>query len=159
MSSQQRSTQSSEPDSKRQIHYLGQYGTSLLNAVAKGVERELVGTELTMIDFGMMRMFLTDEEWTATELAQVLPREAPAISRRVNKMVQMGILSRRRSRSDRRVVHLRLTEEGKALTLDINRKVTAYEEKLVEGIPEEEVENLKVAAEKIFANFDRLMRE
>ena len=39
----------------------------------------------------------------------------------VTKMVDRGLMRRRRPRNDRRVVFLTLTDEGKALTLELHR--------------------------------------
>ena len=69
-------------------------------------------------------MFLTDLEWTATELAQMLSADASSISRVVSKLVERGLLSRRRPREDRRKVLLKLTEEGVALGLELHEKST-----------------------------------
>lgn len=52
---------------------------------------------------------------TAFQIATTLPVDAPAISRLVNGLFQKGLLSRRRSRSDRRTVMLRPTDAGLAL--------------------------------------------
>ena len=76
------------------------------------------------------------KEWTATEQAQVLPVEVPAISRMVSKPVDRGLLFRRRQSTDRRVVILMLTEEGQKLALALHQSVHSYEEKLTEGISE-----------------------
>ena len=117
------------------VHTLGHYATSLLHAVTKGVERETQAYNLTPLDFAIVRLFLTDREWTATELAQILPVEVSAISRIVSKLVDRGFLYRRRPKSDRRVVILKLTEEGKQKGLDLHARVHAYEERLVERYP------------------------
>ena len=107
---------------------------------------------LTPREFSMMRLFLTDEEWTATELAEVLPVEVSAISRMVSKLVDRGLLSRRRPRSDRRIVLLNLTEEGYALGLDIHRKVHAYEDMLTDGIEKEEMDAFQSVIRKVVSN-------
>ena len=51
-----------------------------------------------------------------------------------DQLVDMGLISRRRLRDDRRVVMLSLTEEGSALTLKLHQKVQEYDSRLVEGI-------------------------
>ena len=141
---------------ERPLHSLGQYATAFVNAVAKGVEYEVAPYNLTIVEFALIRLFLTEEEWTATQLSRILPVDGPAISRQVNKLTEMGLLYRRRTRNDRRIVLLRLTEKGKALGLKLHQRVHAYEESLREGIAEEELDSLRSAIIKILDNQDRL---
>ena len=141
---------------ERPLHSLGQYATAFVNAVAKGVEYEVAPYNLTIVEFALIRLFLTDEEWTTTQLSRILPVDGPAISRQVNKLTEMGLLYRRRTRNDRRIVLLRLTEKGKALGLKLHQRVHAYEESLREGIAEEELDSLRSAIIKILDNQDRL---
>ena len=138
----------------RPLHGLGQHATAFLNVVAEGVEAETKRYNLTPLDFALLRLFLADEEWTPTELASVLPVEVSAISRLVTKLVDRGLIYRRRPRRDRRVVLLKLTEEGGALALEIHRRVHAYEDSLVQGIPEEEIGNFLSTIRKILDNYN-----
>ena len=138
----------------RPLHGLGQHATALLNVVAEGVEAETKAYNLTPLDFALLRLFLTDEEWTPTELARILPVEVSAISRMVTRLVDRGLLYRRRPRSDRRVVLLKLTEGGSTLALEIHRRVHAYEDSLFQGIPEEEIENFLSTIRKVLDNYN-----
>ena len=95
-------------------------------------------------------------EWTITQLAQVLPVKAPRISRLVTKMVDRGLIRRQRLRNDRRVVFLTLTDEGKALTLELHRRVQAYDSTLSEGVSEEEMAAFLSVTSKVLANFSAL---
>ena len=63
---------------------------------------------------------------------------------------------RRRRRSDLRLVLLALTEEGKALTLELHRRVQAYDTELSEGVSGEEVAALASATSRIMANYAAL---
>ena len=141
------------------LHSLGQCAAALLNAVAKGVNRELASHGLTSMEFAMVRLFLVDKEWTATELAQVLPVEVSAISRMVSKLVDRGLLSRRRPRSDRRVVLLRLTDHGREVGLELHESVHEYEGKLIEGIDPAELDTFHTVIEKIMANSSSITRQ
>ncbi len=141
------------------LHSLGQCAAALLNAVAKGVNRELASHGLTSMEFAMVRLFLTDKEWTATELAQVLPVEVSAISRMVSKLVDRGLLSRRRPRNDRRVVLLRLTDQGREVGMELHESVHAYEDRLIDGIDPIELETLHSVIGKIMANSSYITRQ
>ena len=71
-------------------------------------------------------------------------------------MVGMGLMRRRRLRSDRRVVALALTEEGKALALELHRRVQAYDARLSEGVSEEELAVFASVLFKVMANYTAL---
>jgi len=106
----------------------------------------------------MIRLFLTDQEWTVSELSKILPMDNPAISRVVSKLVSKGILERRRPREDRRIVLLKLTEDGVSLGLELHDKLHRYEAKLVEGIPDEDIRALRSTIKKVMQNHDALDR-
>ena len=96
------------------------------------------------------------EEWTTTQLAKALPVTLSLVSRVVTKMVGMGLIRRWRRRSDRRVVILTLTQEGKALTLELHRSVQAYDARLSEGVSEEELAVFASVLSKVIANHTAL---
>ena len=135
---------------------LGECVTGLANAVARGTVDLVVPYGLIPLDFALLRLFLEREEWTTTQLAEALPVNVSRVSRVVTKMVGMGLMRRRRRRSDRRVVMLALTEEGKALTLELHRSVQTYDAKLSEGVSEEELAVFASVLSKVMANYTAL---
>ena len=137
---------------------LGACVGGLVNTVAKGMEAEVAPRGLTSLQFALLRVFLNEEEWTATQLAQVLPVHVSRISRLVNKLVEKGLMSRRRPPSDRRIVLLSLTDEGTALTSELDRRVRALDARLAEGVSEEEMEALASVTSKVVANHSSLKR-
>ncbi len=116
---------------------LGTCVAGLINVVARGMAEIVAPHGLTHIDFAVLRLFLEVEEWTTTQLAQVLPLAPSGISRTVTKLVGMGLVRRRRLLSDRRVVILTLTEEGMAMAELLQRRVQAYDASLCENICED----------------------
>ena len=63
---------------------------------------------------------------------------------------------RRRLLSDRRVVILTLTEEGTALTQDLQWRVQAYDARLSEGVSEEEMAAFISTTSKVMASYDAM---
>ena len=111
---------------------------------------------LIPLDFALLRLFREREEWTTTQLAEALPVNVSRVSRVVTKMVGMGLMRRRRRRNDRRVVMLALTEEGNALTLELHRRVLAYDARLSEGVSEEDLAVFASVLSKVMANHTAL---
>ena len=154
----QQSESEREPQAGIQPIDLGTCAVNLENASAKWVADVVAPYDLVFLDFALLKRFLRQEEWTSTQLAQILPVDASRISRLVTKLVDRGLLRRRRLRSDRRVVKLTLTEQGKALTRDLHRRVQAYEARVTEGISDEEMAAFLSTAYKILANYDAMAR-
>ena len=72
------------------------------------------------------------------------------------KLVDKGLIQRRRLRSDRRVVMLTLTEEGRALAQDLHLIVQAYDARLCDGVSEEEMAIFAAVSSKVMANYAAL---
>ena len=132
---------------------LGSCVAGLINTLAKGTADLMTPHGLIPLDFALLRFFLGNEQWTTTQLAQVLPVKISRISRVVAKLVDMSLMRRRRPRNDRRVVFLTLTGEGRALTLDLQRRVHSYEAVLSEGVDEEEMLVFASVTSKVMANY------
>ena len=129
------------------------YVAGLVNSVEKGLAKEVAPYGLTSLEFSLLRAcFEDDGEHTATQLAQILPIDGARISRLVNGLVDRGLLRRRRLRSDRRVVMLRLTEEGMDLTSHVLQSMRRYHARLTEGIGEEDMRVFVAVSSKIIAN-------
>ena len=135
---------------------LGECVTGLATAVARGMEEQVAPYNLIPLDFALLRLFLEREEWTATQLAEALPVNVSRVSRVVTKMVGMGLMRRRRLSNDRRVVMLSLTEEGKALTLELHLRVQAYDARLCESVGEEEMAVFASVTYKVMTNYTAL---
>ena len=135
---------------------LGTCVTSLVNAVARGMARIVAAHGLTHIDFALLRLFLGAEEWTTTQLAEMLPLAPSGISRSVGKLVERGLIRRRRLLSDRRVVILTLTEGGLKLTQDLHIRVQAFDSRLCEDVSEEDMAAFVSVTSRVVANYAAL---
>ena len=135
---------------------LGECVTGLANAVTRSMAELAESNGLMPLDFALLRLFLEREEWTTTQMAEALPVTLSLVSRVVTKMAGMGLMRRRRRRSDRRVVMLALTEEGKALTSELHRSVQAYDARLSEGVGEEELAVFASVLSKVMDNYTAL---
>lgn len=129
-----------------------EHATALFDTVAKRAAKEASAHGLTPLGIAAVKMFQTDSEWTATELAQLLSTNAPSISRTVNQLVNAGWLRRRRPPDDRRIVFLALTEEGNALVRELHKRAHSYERRITQGISPEELEACLSTIAKVVAN-------
>ncbi len=132
---------------------LGSSVFALVNVVAKGMEEELDPFDLQPLEFSLLRFCLGSEWTTSRDLVKVLPVDSSRISRVVEKMRARGLLSRRRHPDDRRVVRLRLTEDGRNLAMELSLRVQTRESKLMEGVSEAERNAFLSVTGKILSNY------
>ena len=131
---------------------VGGHLMSMYNAYVRGRDRLIAPYGLTANEFALLRCFIYRDEWTATQLTEILPADASRISRFVDALVKRGLLRRRRRSDDRRVVRLMLTDEGESVTRDIARLVNEYEERLMVGVTEDERTTALEVLAKVIAN-------
>ena len=137
---------------------LGRSVEGLLNALTKGVVREVAPYGLSPTEYNQLRQCMQRGNCTATDLAEVLPIDASRISRIVSRLVDMDLLVRRRLRNDRRIVMLQLSREGQELTSTVYRRIREHEARLTEGISDEEISALASITAKFLANHEALER-
>ena len=134
---------------------LGIFIADLFNALDKAMAREVAPHGITGLEYSLLWHCLEGER-TATQLAQVLPVDGSRISRVVTALVDRGLLRRRRLRTDRRIVMLRLTEEGTELASGIFQNMLRHYAILTENIDEEEMRVFASVASRIIANHDAM---
>ena len=132
---------------------LGTYVSSLANAVYKGIAAEVARYDLSPLDIQLLMICLERNECAATQLAQLLPVDASRISRIVTGLADRGLLRRRRLRSDRRVVMLRLSPHGHELTVQVAEHMQAYYARLTHGLNEREMRAFARTAQRISGNY------
>ena len=131
------------------------YVAGLVNAVEKGMAAEVTPHGLSPLEFSLLR-YCMDGERTATQLAQVLPVDGSRVSRLVTGLVDKGMLRRRRLRSDRRGVMLRLSDEGSELTSRIVENMRGYVATLTADIRAEDLSVFASVSSRIIANYDAM---
>ena len=96
-------------------HLLRQAMASLSRAAE--AEMKLVG--LTSVQWAPLMMIARGGHPTAASLARDLNTDTGAMTRMLDRLEAKGLLTRRRSETDRRVVELALTEQGRSVTEQI----------------------------------------
>jgi DNA-binding MarR family transcriptional regulator len=135
--------------------------------VAESVGHQLVGLVQMMrreVEARMARHGLTDAQWrplwtiksgratTANELAREACIDAGAVTRMLDRLEAKGLIERLRSETDRRVVHLRLTEAGEAATANIPHVLASVNNDFLHGFSEREWRQLRKLVERMTAN-------
>ncbi len=125
------------------------YWAILLSGIVFGYVRRVVSPHgFSPIQFLILDVCFRGEADTVTGIAHIIPFDSSAVSRRVEELRGKGLLQTRRSRADRRVVHVELTEEGHALV-----------ERLLEGVRAEGVRHMAVLTQREQKRLIALMRK
>jgi DNA-binding MarR family transcriptional regulator len=101
-----------------QIHAL----TSAVAALMRQFKLEpgmLVGSayaDLHINDVGLLSILAEASDWTVRGLAQTLSAPDSTVSSALDRLENRGLIERRRRTSDRRVMRVELTEDGRKLT-------------------------------------------
>ncbi len=95
--------------------HIGYWVGSLASAIGKGLGEELAPIGVTPGQWAILEAAFAENANTLTALARIIPVDAAAISRQLDKLGDKGLIRRRRLRSDRRTVRIELTEAGRDL--------------------------------------------
>ena len=94
-----------------------------------------------------------------SELTNKMCITKPATSKMLNIMEEKGYIERVSNKSDRRVVYVKLTEEGEAFLKDQNRKFEIFTCKVVERMGEEDTDNFIRLFGKLYDIVEELQYE
>ena len=133
---------------------LGSFTVGFVNAITWGVRDELEPDGINAVEYAILRALQYSETSTATQLGHLLPIDQSRISRAVNTLVSRSLVRRRRLRSDRRVVTLDITDEGRELIGDLSQRVQQRYDTLLDGVSPEDIRGFLATGAKIMENHD-----
>ena len=113
--------------------------------VERLLEAELAGPEVSLAELRVLSVCAARPGITAVEVSRALLVDPPVVSRLVHPLAQRGLLSRRRSRTDRREVRLRVSDGGQALLAECQPLLEQAEARLVGYLEEAEQGSLRRA--------------
>jgi DNA-binding MarR family transcriptional regulator len=109
---------------------------------------------LTSVQWAPLMIISRGGNPTAASLARDLNTDTGAMTRMLDRLEAKGLLMRTRSATDRRVVELSLTEQGRELTTKIPHHLAAVYNSHLAGFSVEEFNQLKHLLRRIIANRD-----
>ena len=132
------------------LHILPVFHKKLLRMDLGGVTNNL--TRLHLAILGM----LSAASMTMSELAKILMMTKPQMTHLVDQLVGLGIVERRPDTTDRRVINLALTDNGRVLLEDMKRKVKENIRHRLASLTPEELSEMSVALETLRSIGDKL---
>nr|WP_157872748.1 MarR family transcriptional regulator [Desulfoscipio gibsoniae] len=111
----------------------------------KGLLNDLV----TPTQFYLLKLIATHDNCKAADIAHILDISPAAATTILDRLYKNGWIERARSDKDRRIVWLKVTEDGKKLLSDIEAKRFQLLVKQFDNITEGEIENICEVFKKI----------
>jgi DNA-binding MarR family transcriptional regulator len=115
---------------------------------------QLRAFDLTPEQFGVLARLWEREGVSQRELADLLFKDKPTITRMLDKLDARGLTRRLPDTRDRRVLRVYLTGPGRALEADVLEAVRGVRRSAYSGLSTEDQERLKAQLDHIFCNLD-----
>jgi DNA-binding MarR family transcriptional regulator len=128
----------------------------IMNHLAVAIEQQLAPTDLTYAQWLPVFKLFIGKATTAAELARECRLDAGSTTRMLDRMEAKGLCERQRSETDRRVVHLALTEAGTRAAEGIPAILSSVQNAHLAGFSPEEFETLKSLLRRIVDNAEAL---
>lgn len=119
--------------------------------------RELESSGITGIvpsHGGILLLLFNGEKYTMKDIADKIHRTKPTVTVLVDKLVELGYVTKEKSSEDSRVTFIRITDRGmgfKPIFDEVSAKLNAV---VYNGISDEEAEYLETVLEKISCNLN-----
>ncbi|HEY1629855.1 MAG TPA: MarR family transcriptional regulator [Rhizomicrobium sp.] len=121
---------------------LGYLIRRLHNLVIPNAESLFADADITFSQWVVLVSLRDGLASTAAEVARHMDHDAGAITRLIDQMEKRGLVARRRSTKDRRVIHLEITPAGKALATSLTPRLIEFWNTTLTGFTQAEFETL-----------------
>ena len=125
-----------------------------VSTLMRAAENAMRPYGLTSVQWAPLMIISRGGNPTAASLARDLNTDTGAMTRMLDRLESKGLLMRSRSSTDRRVVELTLTEQGRELTMLIPHHLASVYNAGLAGFTQEEFITLKQLLRRIIANRD-----
>jgi DNA-binding MarR family transcriptional regulator len=126
----------------------------LNNLIIPRAEAMFADADFTFSQWVVLMAVRDDIADTCAEIARHMDHDTGATTRLVDQLEERGYLRRRRSTSDRRVVHLEITSAGKALTKSLMPRLIDFWNEVLEGFSPEEAVQLISLLTRLMARIE-----
>ena len=133
---------------------IGYWVARVASAILRDFTWRFASYGITPAQFRILEMCFRGEANTVTELARVVVLDPAGISRQVEQLRKMGLLTRRRTPSDRRTVRLELTEKGSNLVPELIQTMQDAYDVTLNGLEQDDLDSLFEMLRNMFNNLE-----
>ena len=127
----------------------------ILNVVANEVDAELEPSGLTSAQWAPLFKLHLGQASSVAELARECRLDAGAMTRTLDRLEAKNLVARERTSTDRRMVNLVLTDQGREAAKAIPVALSKVQNAMLAGLSVEEWEQLKSLLRRVYANAQR----
>ena len=155
---QDESTHFYQPSEYQPEQSIGFFMRRVLSSVLQAADAQLAEQGLTYVQWLPLYKLLVCADTNSSALAKDLGMDPASITRALDRIEAKGLLRRERSTTDRRVVHLVLTDEGRAVAQKVPQVLCRVLNGHLKGFSHQESTQLFSMLQRMLANGDA-MRE
>jgi DNA-binding MarR family transcriptional regulator len=116
------------------------------------IDAQLAASTLSALQWGVLKALFDGRARTPTALCRILPSDSGAMTRQLDFLETRGFIRRVRNESDRRSVHLVLTDAGRTITCETLPLIVETHDRQLRGFTRDEVQTLKHFMDRMIAN-------
>lgn len=133
---------------------LGRVKVAMMAALDEelAADRRLAPLELSAAQFSVVASLAGEERKSASDLCRGISYDAGAMTRMLDRLEGKGLIRRNRSPEDRRLVHLELTEEGRAAYARMRELALAVANRFLRGFTRAEARQLEGLLARMLEN-------
>jgi DNA-binding MarR family transcriptional regulator len=135
---------------------LGYLIKKVLSSIVMEADQRLASFDLTYVQWFPLYKLAQAQDITMAHLARDFQIDPAAMSRSLDRMESKGLVVRRRSQSDRRVVHLELTSEGRVVAEKVKGVLAGVLNDHLRGFSQQEWETLVQLLTKMLQNAEAM---
>ena len=145
-----------QPGAYRADESVGYLIKRVLSSMVSEIDQQLAAHDLTYVQWlPLYKLSLCGDTHSST-LAKDLGMDPASVTRALDRIEAKGLLRRERSTTDRRVVHLVLTEEGRSVATQVPKVLTSVLNGHLSGFSHEECALMLSMLQRMLANGDAL---
>lgn len=133
---------------RRFLHYGHIFSSAVQEILETKYLREVTPHPITVPQFHLLKLITLRGRHQVGEVAEFLGVSSPAVSKNIDKLAGLGLVTRRTARGDRRVTLISASEEGRQLVLDYEQLKAKRLAPVLQGFDAEEIDRLSEMLER-----------
>lgn len=121
-------------------------------AIHRTIDANMADLDLTALQWVPLLFLAKGKGQTAAELSRCVCVDTSTMTRMLDRLEAKGLLERKRSMEDRRVIFLELTDEGRRLAQQVPYRMAATLNQHLRDFNQQQIDDLKLLLRRIIAN-------
>ena len=129
----------------QEIRTFNRFYTNIIGVI----DRRILHSPYSLTEARVLFEIFHDSSCTARKIKNLVQVDEGYLSRTIDKLIKQGLITRKQSRSDGRVLILSLSKKGEREFLNINREAEAAVESMIEHLSPDEVNEILASMRRI----------